>query len=397
MVPEITAVRNHEGICDEEVDLPSDCKQCWQFYDANGESETMCSVKVDVTTSLSESDCMALPVNDALLDDGDYVQQIMLGFDDEKYTGEWILSESEFNGRKYWYKLHHHRRRRLLRSDLNIEYFMFYDATWRYWVIASELGGQQQMYCLNWFDFQPFEACDTWHIVSSGLKMSMNNAYIAPTVSTTQAPSITSVESTTTTTTTAQPSIAPTLAVHIHKVTEKQVTNEEQINSDGAFHVSWMIWTISACVIVWGLCCVVYHCKKQRKQKKSRVDFKNVNSAVYGISSPASEDINLSMVQMNNFRYGAGTIGSATGTGTKGKGEIIAMDDSDASSDDDVVVQHTVLDGTEGDDVTLQDSDDNDAFIDDDLDDEENDELYGKNKTPTKQGGHKKRKSWVKF
>merc|ERR1740116_412944 len=317
----------------------------------------------------------------------------MLGFDDEKYSGEWILSESELNGRKYWYKLHHHRRR-LLRSDLNIEYFMFYDATWRYWVIASELGGQQQMYCLNWFDFQPFEACDTWYIVSSGLTMSMDNAYIAPTVSTTQAPSITTVQ--TTTTTTAQPSIAPTLAVHIHKVTEKQVTNEEQINSDGAFHVSWMIWTISACVIVWGLCCVVYHCKKQRKQKKGRVDFKNVNSAVYGISSPASEDINLSMVQMNNFKYGAGTIGSATGTGTKGKGEIIAMNDSDASSeDDDEVVKHAVVDGTEG-NVTLNDDDDAGQFLDDT---DEDNELYGHGQTLTKKGkgGHKKKKSWVKF
>jgi len=121
-------------------------------------------------------------------------------------------------------------------------------------------------------------------------------------------------------------------------------------------------------------------------------DFKGVNSAVYGVSSPASEDINLSMVQMNNFRYGAGTIGSATGTGTKGKGEIIAMDDSDASTGDDEIVQHVVLDGTEGDNVTLQDEDDDDAFLDES---EEDNELYGKSKKPTK-GGHKK-KGWIKF
>merc|ERR1719203_263883 len=157
-----------------------------------------------------------------------------------------------------------------------------------------------------------------------------------------------------------------------------------------------MIWTMSALALCWAVGCLICTLRKRRKQKKKRVDFKGVDdNSVYGISDNP-DDINVSMVQMDNFRYGAGTIGSATGTGTKGKGEIIAMDDSDASSDDDVVVQHTVLDGTEGDNVTLQDSDDNDAFIDD-LDDEENDELYGKNKTPTKQGGHKKRKSWVKF
>merc|ERR1712083_795241 len=130
---------------------------------------------------------------------------------------------------------------------------------------------------------------------------------------------------------------------------------------------------------------------------KGKVDFKGVNSSVYGISSPASEDINLSMVQMDQFRYGAGTIGSATGTGTKGKGEIIAMDDSDADSseDDDEVVKHAVVDGTEG-NVTLNDDDDDGQFLDDT---DEDNELYGHGQSPTKKGkgGHKKKKSWVKF
>merc|ERR1719242_665103 len=47
MVPEITAVRNHEGICDEEVNTPNLCNECWQFYDENGDAETKCSVKVE--------------------------------------------------------------------------------------------------------------------------------------------------------------------------------------------------------------------------------------------------------------------------------------------------------------------------------------------------------------
>lgn len=98
---------------------------------------------------------------------------------------------------------------------------------------------------------------------------------------------------------------------------------------------------------------------------------------------------------MDNFRYGAGTIGSATGTGTKGKGEIIAMNDSDASSseDNDEVVKTAVLDGTEG-NMTLNDEDDDGQFLSDDSDHE----LYGPKKMmPTKKGGHKKKKSWVKF
>merc|ERR1712113_322144 len=137
-----------------------------------------------------------------------------------------------------------------------------------------------------------------------------------------------------------------------------------------------------------------YAKKKRNEKKKGKVDFKGVNSSVYGISSPASEDINLSMVQMDQFRYGAGTIGSATGTGTKGKGEIIAMnsDASSSSEDNDQLVKHKVLDGTEG-NMTLNDEDDDGQFLSDTSDNE----LYGPKKTPTKKGGHKKKKSWVKF
>merc|ERR1712154_417054 len=155
---------------------------------------------------------------------------------------------------------------------------------------------------------------------------------------------------------------------------------QREVNAEGAFQVSWMIWTISGCVLCWSFCCVIFYLKKRQKQKK-HVDFNKVDNSVngiYGISdNPDAENINLSMVQMNNFKYGAGTIGSATGTGTKGKGEIIAMNDSDASSeDDDEVVKHAVVDGTEGDN-----------------------ELYGHGPSPTKKGkgGHKKKKSWVKF
>merc|ERR1712130_153211 len=113
-----------------------------------------------------------------------------------------------------------------------------------------------------------------------------------------------------------------------------------------------------------GVCCVFFYLKKKRKQTK-HIDFKGVKNSVYGISdNPDVDDVNLSMVQMNNFRYGAGTIGSATGTGTKGKGEILAMNDSDAS-----------------------DEDDNDQFLDDT---DEDNELYGHSKAPTKKGSHQK-------
>ena len=396
MVPEITAVRNHEGICDDEVDTPDLCTKCWQFYDADGNSETMCNVKVTAVTSTKESDCMQLPVNTLSADD--YTDAIMLGFDDGStlvednvYTGEWKLGSTEYNGRRYWFKNAGDGNRRLLGS--NAEYFMFYDATWRYWVIDRTLGSKQSnqwhLFCLNWYDFEPFE-CDTWHTATIGFTMSMDNSYIAPTTSTTKAPTTKIKQSTS-----SKPTSAPSLTVETTKNVQDKVPDTEiqrEVNENGAFHVSWLIWTISACALCWGLCCVVFTIRKRQKQKK-HVDFKGVNNSVYGISdNPDADDINLTMVQMNNFRYGAGTIGSATGTGTKGKGEIIAMEDSDASSADDEVVKHAVVDGTEG-NVTLNDDDDDGQFLNDS---DENDELYG-NQTPTKKGGHKKKKSWVKF
>merc|ERR1719410_2062645 len=149
---------------------------------------------------------------------------------------------------------------------------------------------------------------------------------------------------------------------------------------------------MSALALCWALGCLICTLRKRRKQKKKRVDFKGVDdNSVYGISDNP-DDINVSMVQMDNFRYGAGTIGSATGTGTKGKGEIIAMNDSDASSseDNDQLVKHKVLDGTEG-NMTLNDEDDDGQFLSDTSDNE----LYGPKKNPTKKGGHKKKKSWV--
>merc|ERR1719411_514137 len=235
--------------------------------------------------------------------------------------------------------------------------------------------------------------------------MTMDAAYIAPTntdTSSTQMPATT----TQTTKTSVQPTIASTKAVETSKVTQivhdvksttiPETEIEQEVNADGAFHVSWMIWTISACVLCWGFCCVIFAIKKKRKQKKGAVDFKGVGNCVaYGIAdNPDEDDVNLTMVQMNNFAYGAGTIGSATGTGTKGKGEIIAMNDSDASSEDEDVVSHAVIDGTEGNhDVTLNDDDDAGQFLDDD-DSDENNELYT---VPTKKGGHQKKKSWVKF
>merc|ERR1719203_2354435 len=156
-----------------------------------------------------------------------------------------------------------------------------------------------------------------------------------------------------------------------------------------------MIWTMSALALCWAVGCLICTLRKRRKQKKKRVDFKGVDdNSVYGISDNP-DDINVSMVQMDDFRYGAGTIGSATGTGTKGKGEIIAMNDSDASSseDNDQLVKHAVLDGTEG-NMTLNDEDDDGQFLSDTSDNE----LYAPKKTPTKKGGgHQKKKSWVKF
>jgi len=275
---------------------------------------------------------------------------------------------------------------------------MFYDATWRYWVVDRVLGNTQSnqwhMFCLKWFDFEPF-ACDTWYTSTSGFTMSMDSSYTVP------AESTTSTKAPVTTTTKKETTLSDTETTQIveDKVPDTEI--QRDVNAEGAFQVSWMIWTISGCVLCWSFCCVIFYLKKRQKQKK-HVDFNKVDNSVngiYGISdNPDAENINLSMVQMNNFKYGAGTIGSATGTGTKGKGEIIAMNDSDADSseDDDEVVKHAVVDGTEGDNVTLNDDDDDGQFLEDT---DEDNELYGHGQSPTKKGksGHKKKKSWVKF
>merc|ERR1712130_311017 len=329
---------------------------------------------------------MQLPVN--ILSDNDYMDVISLGFNDGStpiadnvYTGTWKLGDGEYNDRKFWYKT--------AGSVANAEYYMFYDAIWRYWVVDRTLGSTQSnqwhLFCLNWNEFQPFDGCETWYTATSGFTMNMDNAYIAPTEQTTAMPTV-QIEST----------AAPTLAIETSQIIQDKVPESEiqrQVNESGAFHVSWMVWTMSGCVLCWGVCCVFFYLKKKRKQTK-HIDFKGVKNSVYGISdNPDVDDVNLSMVQMNNFRYGAGTIGSATGTGTKGKGEILAMNDSDASSEEDDVVKHKVVDGTEG-NMTLDDEDDNDQFLDDT---DEDNELYGHSKAPTKKGSHQKKKSWVKF
>merc|ERR1711997_1297791 len=273
------------------------------------------------------------------------------------------MGSTQHNDRRYW---------------SNGEYFMFYDEVWRYWVIDRALGSissdQWHMFCLNWYDFEPF-SCEEWFTQTSGFTLRMNNAYAAPSTSssttTTRSPTMKQIVSSTN---------APTLAIDTTDVFVEEEEITKEINADGAFHVSWMIWTMSACVLCWAFICVICTLRRRQKQKK-RVEFKGVDdNSVYGISDNP-DDINVSMVQMDNFKYGAGTIGSATGTWAKGKGEMIAMNDSDASSseDNDQLVKHAVLDGTEG-NMTLNDEDDDGQFLSDTSDNE----LYAPKKTPTK-------------
>eukprot|EP00483_Globobulimina_turgida_P002226 UN02228 len=66
---------------------------------------------------------------------------------------------------------------------------------------------------------------------------------------------------------------------------------------------------------------------------------------VYGVTYADNEAVDLNMIQMENVKYDAtrgGTVGNATRTGTKGKGEIIAMKDDDEDYDDDVVSHHII-------------------------------------------------------
>merc|ERR1712174_24781 len=104
---------------------------------------------------------------------------------------------------------------------------------------------------------------------TKGFTISMDNSYVAPVI-----------ESSTTTTTTAKPTVSTTKAAstttEASETTEQIVKikeadnppNQQAINANGAFHVSWMIWTISACVLCWGFFCIIFYLRKQRKQRK---------------------------------------------------------------------------------------------------------------------------------
>ncbi len=81
------------------------------------------------------------------------------------YSGKWYLEENKtFGGRAYWYKIDPILS---LPGIPVIQYYIFYDEYWRFWVMDRMLGNNNNeqnwnylhYYCLHWDEFEPFN-CD---------------------------------------------------------------------------------------------------------------------------------------------------------------------------------------------------------------------------------------------
>eukprot|EP01084_Bolivina_argentea_P167939 291336_1 len=179
------------GICRDNVDTPDQCSACWEFFEGLNE-ETNCEAKATIMASEVESDCMTQPENTIT----SYADDITLCFDDgatevlaSAYTGKWKLeTRGTYNDRAYWYKANP--------ATMQTEYYMYYDETWRYWVIHPVFSLDEQtfeLYCLHWDEFEPFN-CATWY-TSEGETVSMGTqCTLQPTAAPTPHPTAQCVE-----------------------------------------------------------------------------------------------------------------------------------------------------------------------------------------------------------
>eukprot|EP00483_Globobulimina_turgida_P005136 UN05146 len=163
------------------------------------------------------------------------------------------------------------------------------------------------LYCINWSAFEPFK-CDVWYTNTVGFSMQMDASYQLPT--TTTASSTTAINA--------------------------DGDGEDGRDTSSAFNVlPWIVCSIGFVALCASL--VVFYCRRKKKQRFMFQDVSKdgVFKTVYGVNYTETEDLNV--IQMEN-------VGIATRTGTKGKGEIIAMKDDEEDYDDDDVVSHRIID-----------------------------------------------------
>ena len=190
-VPTLPTVQSYEGICRSEVDTPDLCPQstpiCWEYYESYT-SEQNCAAQLASTTSLIESDCMSIPTNSITtptastalcFDDGQGGNNVITN----TYSGFYEVTSltALYGGRNYWIKY----------DDLgNAEYYLYYDETWRYWVISTAFStdeSQWNLYCLEWRDFEPWN-CNTWYSKAEMTTYTMQICTETPSQAPTKAP-----------------------------------------------------------------------------------------------------------------------------------------------------------------------------------------------------------------
>jgi len=138
-----------------------------------------------------ESDCMSLPSNTITTP----TSRTALCFDEgaggnvditNTYSGFYELESvtALYNGRNYW----------INKNDAGAEeYYLYYDDTWRYWVITHASTGFStnenlwDLYCLEWREYEPWN-CGTWYSKALGTTYNMQICTETPTQAPTKTP-----------------------------------------------------------------------------------------------------------------------------------------------------------------------------------------------------------------
>jgi len=158
----------YESYCEgTTVTTPVNCSGTWPlqqgFEDIDADSSNAVMFAVE-SGSDEASNCMAEPNEGA---HGSITQSINLCFDDgfqseasNPLSGLYEEGTVTWNNRHIW-------------VQKGGDYFLYYDAPTRFWVIDDTLGGSSYftspdvaVYCLQWDELQPFE-CDTWYFYNS--------------------------------------------------------------------------------------------------------------------------------------------------------------------------------------------------------------------------------------
>eukprot|EP01083_Nonionella_stella_P140237 429531_1 len=161
-VPPVHVPTVIHGICDENVQTPDLCTNCWYFMSAF-EDATQCNIDVfAINDTTTESECIGrdIPMNNII----DYTQEITACFDDgstgvydHPLTGTYMLEHNTtYNDRAVW---------SMTSKDGDV-YYAYYSERWKYWVIDTAfkepMPAAWSMICLVWEIYEPWN-CSQWY------------------------------------------------------------------------------------------------------------------------------------------------------------------------------------------------------------------------------------------